>query len=64
MNGMYPVTSNETIEEAKMDEMAHCSPLKYERMSVVAMDVLVMATLMDAAMHRTQSCTGIKGKIK
>lgn len=64
INGMYAVAQMEVREAARMAETAFCSPDKYARIKVVAMEVRVMATLMAAAMQRTQSWTGIKGQRK
>ena len=62
MNGMYPVAKRATKELAKIAVIAFCSPARYAKIKVVAIDVLVIATVIAEAMHRQQSCTGMNGK--
>ena len=61
---MYEVAKREQMEAMRMAGMAQGSPGRNAKMSVVAKEVLVIATFIPAAVHKTASCTGtVSGKM-
>ena len=61
---MYDVANNEQSDAIKSGGIAIASPGKNAKIKVVASVVLVMATFIAAAVHRTTICTGTESGTK